>query len=113
MEVVDGSNPKKGEVRVIIELNFRAEFEIARSGDEYKQLIGRLPEYFIGKEDRLRSVIKALCVATKRCMEEMKIHIGPWRKHKYMQAKWLGKCQRSTPMPTPLVISGRPERVRC
>jgi hypothetical protein len=22
--------------------------------------------------------------------------MGPWRKHKYMQAKWLGPCKRNT-----------------
>ncbi|KAK8624613.1 hypothetical protein V6N13_089504 [Hibiscus sabdariffa] len=40
LEVLDkSSNPKKGEVRVVIELNFRAEFEMARASEDYNKLI--------------------------------------------------------------------------
>ncbi|KAK1388882.1 putative Sugar phosphate exchanger 2 [Heracleum sosnowskyi] len=90
LEVVDNSNISKGEIRVVIELNFRAEFEIARAGDDYCQLTNRLPEVFVGKIERLRAVVKILCSASKKCMKERKVHIAPWRKQKYMQAKWVG-----------------------
>ncbi|KAF8054106.1 hypothetical protein N665_1347s0002 [Sinapis alba] len=96
IEIVDRSDSKKGEMRVVIELSFRAEFEIAKGGEEYKRLISRLPEVYVGKTDRLRSLIKILCIAGKRCLRDKKMHMGPWRKHKYMQAKWLGTCDRST-----------------
>ncbi|XP_065877075.1 uncharacterized protein [Euphorbia lathyris] len=100
MDVIDNSNIKKGEIRVIIELNFRAEFEIAKASEEYNRLVRRLPEVFVGKVDRLQTVIKILCSAAKKCMKEKKMHLGPWRKHRYMQAKWLGTCKRTTSMPT-------------
>lgn len=87
--MIDLSNSKKGEVRVIIELNFRAEFEMARGCEEYNRLVKNLPEVFIGKIERLLSLIKILCAAAKKCMKDKKMHIGPWRKQKYMQAKWL------------------------
>ncbi|KAK4347158.1 hypothetical protein RND71_033497 [Anisodus tanguticus] len=32
---------------------------------------------------------RSLCNAAKKCMKEKKIHIAPWRKQRYMQAKWL------------------------
>ncbi|XP_057505884.1 uncharacterized protein LOC130789179 [Actinidia eriantha] len=96
LEVVDNSNPKRGEVRVIIELNFRAEFEMARGNEEYNRLVTRLPEVFVGKADRLRALIKILCSAAKKCMRDKKMHMGPWRKHKYMQAKWFGSCTSTT-----------------
>lgn len=107
MEVLDNSNPKKGVVRVVIELNFRAEFEMARASEEYNQLISRLPEVFIGKSERLGALIKILCSAAKKCMKEKKMHLGPWRKHKYMQAKWLGTCERIKPTTMPLASSYR------
>ncbi|PSS05710.1 Protein of unknown function DUF506, plant protein [Actinidia chinensis var. chinensis] len=94
LEVVDNSNPKRGEVRVVIELNFRAEFEMARANEEYNRLITQLPEVFVGKADRLRVLIKILCSAAKKCMRDKKMHMGPWRKHKYMQAKWFGTRER-------------------
>ncbi|XP_022877283.1 uncharacterized protein LOC111395497 [Olea europaea var. sylvestris] len=95
LEVQNPSN--KGEVKVIIELNFRAEFQISRSSEEYNRLIKRLPEIFVGKIERLRSLIKILCSASKKCMKERKMHMAPWRKHKYMQAKWLGTPQAAAP----------------
>ncbi|PHT49434.1 hypothetical protein CQW23_09181 [Capsicum baccatum] len=94
IDVIDSSNPKKGEVRVIIELNFRAEFEIARACEEYNRLVKNLPEVFVGKIERLLSLIKILCEASKKCMKDKKMHIGPWRKQKYMQAKWLKTRER-------------------
>ncbi|KAK3007144.1 hypothetical protein RJ639_016701 [Escallonia herrerae] len=95
LDVVDSSNSKKGEVRVIIELNFRGEFEMARASEEYNRLVSKLPEVFIGKVERLLILVKILCSAAKKCMKEKKMHIGPWRKHRYMQAKWLRITQRT------------------
>ncbi|KAL8130364.1 hypothetical protein V2J09_019519 [Rumex salicifolius] len=94
IEVVDNSNPKKGQLRVIIELNLRAEFEMGKANEEYNQLVGRLPEAFVGRSDRLRAIIKILSSAAKKCMKDKKMHMGPWRKHKYMLAKWFSTCQR-------------------
>ncbi|KAL0442754.1 UNVERIFIED_CONTAM: hypothetical protein Slati_1998100 [Sesamum latifolium] len=99
LDVLDNSNPKKGEVRVIIELNFRAEFEMARANEEYDKLVKRLPEIFVGKIERLLSLLKIVCAAAKKCMKEKKMHMGPWRKHRYMQAKWLRTCERSAAAP--------------
>lgn len=96
---MDNSSSKKGKVRVIIELNFRAEFEMAKASQEYNQLVRRLPEVFVGKVERLNTIIQILCLAAKKCMKEKKMHLGPWRKHRYMQAKWLNTCERSTSMP--------------
>ncbi|OMO54750.1 hypothetical protein COLO4_36349 [Corchorus olitorius] len=107
LEVLDKSNPKKGEIRVVIELNFRAEFEMARANEAYNKLIARLPELFVGKAERLKALIKILCAAAKKCMKEKKMHLAPWRKHKYMQAKWLGTYERTSPAPLPVGYSDR------
>ncbi|MCE3050010.1 hypothetical protein HAX54_046285 [Datura stramonium] len=96
IDVVDNWSPKKGEVRVIIELNFRGEFEIAKASEEYNRLVKCLPEVFVGKIERLLSLIKILCNAAKKCMKEKKMHMAPWRKQKYMQAKWLKTSERVT-----------------
>uniref|UniRef100_A0A0E0FT27 Plant-specific domain TIGR01615 family protein n=2 Tax=Oryza TaxID=4527 RepID=A0A0E0FT27_ORYNI len=81
-------------VRVVVELSFRAEFEVARASAEYRALVTALPEVFVGRADRLRAVVKAMCAAAKQCMKENNMHMGPWRKHKYMQSKWLGTPER-------------------
>ncbi|OVA14915.1 Protein of unknown function DUF506 [Macleaya cordata] len=109
VDVLDKTSSKKGEVmRVVIELNFRAEFEMARANDEYNRLNNRLPEVFIGKAERLRTLIKIMCSAAKKCMKENKMHMGPWRKQKYMEAKWFGTCQRT--MFAPILPKGFPNQ---
>ncbi|PWA73653.1 hypothetical protein CTI12_AA259630 [Artemisia annua] len=90
IEVLDTSNSKKGVIRVIIELNIRAEFEMVKASQEYNCLMSRLPEIYVGKIERLEALIKILCVSSKKCMKDQKMHIAPWRKLQYMQAKWQG-----------------------
>ncbi|GJM89094.1 hypothetical protein PR202_ga05693 [Eleusine coracana subsp. coracana] len=84
-------------VRVVIELNFRAEFEMARGGAEYNALVAALPEVFVGRTEKLRAVIKVMCAAAKQCARENHMHMAPWRKHRYMEAKWLGTPERVLP----------------
>ncbi|WCJ30769.1 hypothetical protein M5689_012308 [Euphorbia peplus] len=107
LEVVEKSNSKRGEIRVIIELNFRGEFEMARANEEYNKLINNLPEIYVGKSERLKDLIKILCSSAKKCMKEKKMHLGPWRKHKYMQSKWFGGTyERSSPPPSMAMSTG-------
>ncbi|CAI9787929.1 unnamed protein product [Fraxinus pennsylvanica] len=96
LDVRDKSSSRKGEITVIIELNFRAEFEMARANEEYNKLIRKLPEIFVGKIERLLALLKILCSAGKKSMKEKKMHMAPWRKHRYMEAKWLRICERLT-----------------
>ncbi|KAK6919574.1 Protein of unknown function PDDEXK-like [Dillenia turbinata] len=117
LEVMDNSCIKKGEVRIVIELNLRGEFEMARASQEYNHLISQLPEVYVGKAERLQALIKILCSAAKKCMKDKKMHLGPWRKHKYMKAKWLGTSgsrMAETTSATPFVpvaeFSVRPPR---
>ncbi|KAK3165426.1 hypothetical protein QOZ80_1AG0033020 [Eleusine coracana subsp. coracana] len=84
------------EVRVVVELSFRGEFEV-----------------YVGRADRLRAVVKVMCAAAKQCMKENNMHMGPWRKHKYMQSKWLGTTERTpvaAPPAVPVVMLGSPEK---
>ncbi|MCD7472674.1 hypothetical protein HAX54_013975 [Datura stramonium] len=91
MEVVQNPSSKQGKtVKVIIEMNFREEFEMTRASEDYNRLVKQLPEVYVGKVERLQNLIKIMCRSSKKCMKEKKMHIAPWRKHKYMQAMFLG-----------------------
>lgn len=96
LDVIHSTSKQKPDVRVIIELNFRSQFEMGKASEDYNNLVRKLPEVYVGKVERLRNIIKVMCMAAKRCLKENKMHMGPWRKHKYMQAKWLGPCKRNT-----------------
>ncbi|KAF4385279.1 hypothetical protein G4B88_026562 [Cannabis sativa] len=91
-----GKNRTK-EVRVIIEINLRSEFEMSSglvSTEEYKELVQLLPELYIGKAERLDMVINIMCLAAKMCMKHNNMHLAPWRTYQYMCAKWLGPYKR-------------------
>lgn len=85
-----GSTPNgKAPRRLIVEPAFRAEFEMARACPEYSALVALLPEVFVGRADRMRGVLKLVCAAAKKCMADNGMHMAPWRKQRYMAAKWL------------------------
>ncbi|KAI3680708.1 hypothetical protein L6452_35482 [Arctium lappa] len=117
VDVINHSDRKKGDIRVIIELELRGQFEMKKGSEEYNRLVCKLPDVFVGKIERLETVIKILSTAAKKCMREKKMHLGPWRKQQYMQAKWLKVTERTTAtaLVEPLAVDGyatRPARVR-
>ncbi|CAL4909154.1 unnamed protein product [Urochloa decumbens] len=84
-------------VRVVIEPGFRGEFEMARGGAEYRALVAALPEVFVGRSEKLRAVVRVMCDAARQCARDNGLHMAPWRKQKYMEAKWLGTPERVAP----------------
>ena len=98
MDVVVPTRSGKA-VRVVIEPGFRAEFEMARGGAEYRALVAALPEVFVGRPERLRAVVRVMCDAARQCARESGMHMAPWRKQRYMEAKWLGTPERAAPGP--------------
>ena len=96
MDVVVPTRSGKA-VRVVIEPGFRAEFEMARGGAEYRALVAALPEVFVGRPERLRAVVRVMCDAARQCARESGMHMAPWRKQRYMEAKWLGTPERAAP----------------
>ncbi|XP_021652875.2 uncharacterized protein LOC110644419 isoform X2 [Hevea brasiliensis] len=86
--------------RVIVDMDFRSQFEVARPTQTYKELIATLPSIFVTTEDRLSKIISLICPATRESLKEKGLHIPPWRKAKYMQSKWLSKnCKKVSVTP--------------
>jgi len=91
--------------RLILDMDFRSQFELARPTQTYKELINTLPSVFIGTEERLDKIISLLCSAAKESFKEKGLHIPPWRKAKYMQSKWLSKnCKKVAVMHSPELV---------
>ncbi|XP_038900827.1 uncharacterized protein LOC120087891 [Benincasa hispida] len=86
MKVKDEYGSRK---RVIIDIEFKAQFEVARATEEYKQLTEALPTVFVGSEERVKRIISVLCSAAKQSLKESGLHIPPWRTSTYMHCKWL------------------------
>ncbi|GLT42407.1 hypothetical protein SLA2020_164080 [Shorea laevis] len=87
--------------RMLIDIDFRSEFEIARSTKTYKSVLQTLPYIFVGKADRLQKIITIVCEAATQSLKKKGMHVPPWRKAAYVKAKWLTPHTRSTPTPTP------------
>lgn len=75
--------------RVILDVDFRSEFEVARSTGRYKSILQLLPFIFVGKADRLLQIVSIVSEAARQSLKKKGMHIAPWRNPEYMKAKWL------------------------
>lgn len=85
--------------RLFIDIDFRSEFEVARSTGAYKCVLQLLPDIFVGKSDRLGQIISIISEAAKLSLKKKGMHIPPWRKAEYMRAKWLSSPYSRTKQP--------------
>ncbi|KAL8482402.1 hypothetical protein ACS0TY_028541 [Phlomoides rotata] len=94
IEVVAYTQVRKKQVAFLVELGFGDEFRVAKACDEYHELIGVLPEIYVGKAEHLNAIVRVVCEAAKKSAEEKKIHMGPWRKRDFMLMKWSASSGR-------------------
>lgn len=85
-----------GKERVVVDVDFRSEFEIARPTKAYKAILQTLPCVFVGTCDRLQSIVAIASEAAKLSLKKKGMHVPPWRKVEYVRAKWLSPytCSR-------------------
>lgn len=88
--------------RLIVDIDFRSEFEIARSTKAYRLILQVLPIIFVGKADRLQRIVSIVSEAAKQSLKKKGMPCPPWRKAEYVMAKWLSPCTRATPQSTPI-----------
>ncbi|TKY72221.1 hypothetical protein E2542_SST00960 [Spatholobus suberectus] len=82
--------------RYIVEISLAGKFEIARPTNQYSSLLDVFPLIFVGKVEELKEVARLMCTAIKGSMKRMSLHIPPWRRNVYMQAKWFSAYKRTT-----------------
>ncbi|XP_052169960.1 uncharacterized protein LOC127786534 [Diospyros lotus] len=81
--------------RLIIDIDFRSEFEIARSTKSFKAILQTLPVIFVGKADRLQRIVSLVSEAAERSLKKRGMPFPPWRKAEYVIAKWLAPYTRT------------------
>jgi hypothetical protein len=86
--VVDGT-------RLIVEVDFRSEFDLARSTKAYRAALQALPPLFVGTPDRLGQIVAVAAEAARQSLKKKGLHYPPWRKPEYMRAKWLSPHVRA------------------
>ncbi|THU59694.1 hypothetical protein C4D60_Mb07t04750 [Musa balbisiana] len=83
-----------------------AEFEVARATEAYKGVVAAVPRVVVAGEEAVRQVVRAVADAARRSLRAQGLHVPPWRKSRYMLAKWLGPYRRTTnPLPASLVAA--------
>ncbi|KAG1331549.1 hypothetical protein COCNU_02G015170 [Cocos nucifera] len=96
--VVDAA--KEAEARYIVDVGFAAEFEVARETEEYGRMVAALPRVMVALPEEVRQVVHIAAAAARRSLRRRRMHVPPWRKGRYMQAKWLGPYRRTVnPLP--------------
>ncbi|KAI8566339.1 hypothetical protein RHMOL_Rhmol02G0033200 [Rhododendron molle] len=89
--------------RVIIDVDFRSEFEIARPTGGYKLILQSLPLIFVGRSDRLQQIVSIASEAANQSLKKKGMHVPPWRKVEYMRAKWLSSHTRTAAAAAPQI----------
>lgn len=90
------SGPSSWHKRYFVDLDFAAQFEIARPTSEYTEFLSYyVPRVFVGTEDELKRTVRVLCGVAKRCFGKRGLSVPPWRKNRYMQNKWFGSYKRT------------------
>lgn len=93
-EYIDVIMNSDTEYRLIIDIDFRSHFEIARAVDSYDSLLNSLPVVYVGTLPRLKQFLHVMVDAAKWSLKQNSMPLPPWRSLPYLQAKWHSKYER-------------------
>ncbi|KAG0582023.1 hypothetical protein KC19_3G027300 [Ceratodon purpureus] len=85
---------KHAKDRLIVDISFQAQFEIARPTSQYATALKSLPTVFVGTASKLEQVLRLMSEAAKVSLEQSDMHLPPWRTLDYMRFKWLSNFER-------------------
>lgn len=90
-------SPAARKVRYIVDADFRAGMEVARATAEYAAVVAAVPAAcVVAREESVGRAVRVASDAARRSLRAQGLHVPPWRKTRYMLAKWLGPYKRST-----------------
>ncbi|KAL8171579.1 hypothetical protein V2J09_023383 [Rumex salicifolius] len=80
--------------RLIIDIDFRSHFEIARAVESYDKILNSLPVVYVGSLTKLKSLLQVMSEAVSSSLKQNSMPVPPWRSLAYLQAKWQSPFQR-------------------
>ncbi|KAG0540702.1 hypothetical protein BDA96_03G431700 [Sorghum bicolor] len=93
--------------RYIVDADFRAGLEVARATPEYAAVVAEVPaSAVVAREESVGRAVRVASDAARRSLRAHGLHVPPWRKTRYMLAKWLGPYKRSTATSLPAANAG-------
>eukprot|EP00262_Sarcandra_glabra_P021008 TRINITY_DN859_c0_g1_i1.p1 TRINITY_DN859_c0_g1~~TRINITY_DN859_c0_g1_i1.p1 ORF type:complete len:341 (-),score=43.29 TRINITY_DN859_c0_g1_i1:499-1521(-) len=87
--VVNGSSE-----RLIIDIDFRSHFEIARAVESYDTILNYLPVVYVGSVAKLTEFLEVMVDAARSSLKQNSMPLPPWRSLAYLQAKWHSPYER-------------------
>lgn len=93
IDVIGHKNSGNSE-RLIIDLDFRSHFEIARAVDSYDRILNSLPVVYVGSLTKLDQFLQVMAEAARSSLKQNSMPLPPWRSLAYLQAKWQSPYQR-------------------
>ncbi|KAK4720165.1 hypothetical protein R3W88_018503 [Solanum pinnatisectum] len=96
IDITKSDSANRITTRYFIDLDFKADFEIARPTIQYERLLQSLPNIFVGKSEELKQILRAISDAARRSLKNRGLTFPPWRKHRFMQNKWFSSYKRTT-----------------
>ncbi|CAL9055690.1 unnamed protein product [Musa banksii] len=97
----------KEDRRYIVDLGFAAEFKVARATEAYENVVAALPEMMVAQPEEVKQVVRMVGDAGRRSLKSQGLHVPPWRKGRYIMAKWLGPYRRTVnAVPASAALSG-------
>ncbi|KAG2561825.1 hypothetical protein PVAP13_8KG231400 [Panicum virgatum] len=94
-EYIDVIVSEEKETRFIVDMGFAAEFEVARPTAEFEAVSAVLPEFLVAPAEDVRRLIKVAASAARRSLKSQGLSVPPWRKRRFMVAKWFGPYRRT------------------
>nr|XP_043633948.1 uncharacterized protein LOC122605133 [Erigeron canadensis] len=82
--------------RLIIDIDFRSHFEIARAVPSYSRILKLLPVVYVGSLPKLKQFLQVMVEAAKSSLKQNSMPLPPWRSLAYLQSKWQSPYQRQT-----------------
>ncbi|XP_010505645.1 PREDICTED: uncharacterized protein LOC104782419 [Camelina sativa] len=74
--------------RLIVDIDFRSHFEIARAVDSYQRIMETLPVVYVGTVARLNQFLQVMVDAAKFSLKQNSMPLPPWRSLNYLRSKW-------------------------
>ncbi|XP_051143632.1 uncharacterized protein LOC127260035 [Andrographis paniculata] len=85
--------------RYIIDIDFRAHFQIARAVKPYDAVLQSLPLIFVGTITKLKQLLEIMVEAARYSLDQNSMPLPPWRCLPYLEAKWESPCRRMLGIP--------------
>ncbi|KHN47258.1 hypothetical protein glysoja_035049 [Glycine soja] len=95
IDIIIDNNSGSSE-RLIVDIDFRSHFEIARAVDSYDRILNSLPVVYVGSFTRLKQFLGIMEEATRSSLKQNSMPLPPWRSLAYLQAKWQSPYERYT-----------------